>query len=81
MRTAEGAGPASELHVRPSNDIAALNNRPAGKKVCSVVVHSQVDLWSASRCLADHGMFNYVKPPTVREMYPGVLRFLGEQFG
>jgi hypothetical protein len=55
-----------------------LNNRLAGKKVCSVVVHSQVDLWSATKYLANHGMFTNVKPPTVREMYAGVLRFLGE---
>jgi hypothetical protein len=59
----------------------AEHRTKAHEQQASVVVRRQVDLWSATRYLADHGMFTNVKPPTLREMYAGVLRFLGEQFG
>jgi hypothetical protein len=45
--------------------IAALNNRLASKNVFSIVVRSQVDLWSATPNLADHAMFTEVRPTIV----------------
>ena len=70
-----------ELKVGPSDDIAALNNRLASKNVYSNLVRKQVDLWSATRNAADHGIFDDVKPASVRDMHGGVLTFLGERLG
>jgi hypothetical protein len=72
---------AKNLKLLASDDISALNGRLASKGVYSNLVRKQVAVWADIRNAADHGPFDQVKAPEVREMHAGVSRFLAEQLG
>lgn len=69
------------LMVANTDDLAALNNRLASKKIYSNIVRKQVDFWSAVRNAADHGRFPDVKSEDVHAMHQGVLAFLADRLG
>ena len=67
---------AKDLKVAPRDDISALNSRLASKDVYSDLIRKQVAFWAGIRNAADHGQFDQVKAPDVRDMHAGVARFL-----
>jgi len=76
-RLARGAG----IAVKSGDDLSALNHRLADNKVYNDLVRKQVGVWADVRNHADHGEWEQVTEPDVRDMYSGVTRFMAERLG
>ena len=69
----------NEIAVKSKDDLSALNNKLAAKKVYNRLRQKQVSVWIDVRNAADHGRLNDVTEENAAELITGVEKFLADE--
>jgi hypothetical protein len=70
---------ASNVNVKASDDLSALDTKLANAEVYSRLIQKRVRVWMDVRNHADHGQFEKITEADVRDMFDGVSSLLSSQ--